>query len=100
MQQATSQTLLPIVTSNFNATTDNSHSSSIKYKLLQFLFYNNMYNLTSHIQNNNLTWQSSRYNSQIDYKWVYYTVLAYLTLYDTEDLSMSTQSDYKILIYQ
>src|SRR5260364_430447 len=100
IQQATSQNLLPIVTGDFNVTIDNSYSSSIKYKLLQFLSYNNMYNLASYTQNNIPTWQSSRYNSQIDYIWVYHPVLAYLTSYDTEDSSTSTQSDHKILISQ
>ena len=100
IQQAMALNLLPIVLGDFNANTDNIHSNSIKYKLLQFLSYNNMYNLASHTLKQEHTWQSSRYSSQIDHIWVYHPILTYLTSYDTDDPHTSTQSDHKILISQ
>ena len=96
-QQAMALNLLPIVLGDFNANTDNIHSDSIKYKLLQYLSYNNMYNLASHTQNQEHTWHSSRYSSQIDHIWVYHPILTYLTSYTTDDSHTSTQSDHKIL---
>ena len=98
IRQATSLNLLPIVMGDFNASTDNIHSSAIKYKLLQFLSYNNMYNLATHTQKQDNTWQSSRYSSQIDYIWAYHPILTYLTSYETDDPHTCTQSDHKILI--
>ena len=97
LQEANTLNLLPIVLGDFNASTNNIHSSSIKYKLLQHLSYNNMYNLASHTDSSAPTWQSSRYSSEIDFIWAHHTILTYLTSFDTDDANSSSLSDHKIL---
>ena len=97
LQQATSSNLQPIILGDFNAPNDNPHSSSIKYKLLHFLQYNNMYDLAAHTQSLTNTWQSSRFQSQINYIWANYSIIRYLTSYYTDDPKTSTDSDHKIL---
>src|ERR1041384_7163092 len=48
LQQAKVSNIYPIVLGDFNASADNIHTQSIKLKLLQYLAYNNMYDLASH----------------------------------------------------
>jgi endonuclease/exonuclease/phosphatase family metal-dependent hydrolase len=75
IQQAIIAGLQPIVMGDFNAENNNIHSTSIKYKLLQFLQYNNMYDLATHTQSSTVTWQSNRHESSIDYIWANYPIL-------------------------
>ena len=98
LQEAHTLNLLPITLGDFNASTNNIHSNSIKYKLLQYLSYNNMYNLASHSNSSSPTWHSSRYSSEIDFIWAYHTILTYLTSFSTDDADSSSLSDHKILI--
>ena len=98
IQQATANNIIPITLGDFNASTDNIHSQSIKYKLLQYLTYNNMYNLAAHSHKSASTWHRANLSSEIDYIWVYQPVLQYLTDYETDDPDTSTLSDHKILI--
>src|SRR6185436_15458862 len=99
LQQATSSNLQPIILGDFNAPDDNLYSSSIKYKLLHFLQYNNMYDLAAHTQFLTNTWQSSQFQSRIDYIWANHSIIRYLTSYYTDDSKTSTNSDHKILIF-
>jgi exonuclease III len=98
IQQAHSLNLQPIVLGDFNASDDHIHSGSIKYKLLQYLQYNNMYDLAKHTQSSTHTWHSSRFQSNIDYIWANHTILRYLNSFYIEDPDTSTKSDHKILI--
>ena len=98
IQETYTLNLLPIILGDFNASTNNIHSSSIKYKLLQFLTYNNMYNLAAHTNSSSSTWHSSRYSSEIDFIWAYHTILTYLTSFNIDDTDSSSLSDHKILI--
>src|SRR5260364_464621 len=81
----------------FNAS-QNNISLAIKYKLLQFLQFNNMYNLAEHTQSSLPTWQNSRYQSTIDYIWAYNPILKYLSKVETDQSNTSTNSDHTILI--
>src|SRR5260364_416353 len=78
---------------DFNAS-QNNISSAIKYKLLQFLQFNNMYNLAEHTQSSLPTWQSSRYQSTINYIWAHNPILRYLSKFETDQ----SNSDHTILI--
>jgi ribonuclease HI len=98
IQQAHSLNLQPIVLGDFNASDNNIHPGSIKYKLLQYLQYNNMYDLAKHTQSSTYTWHSSRFQSNIDYIWANHTILRYLNSFYIEDPDTSTKSDHKILI--
>jgi endonuclease/exonuclease/phosphatase family metal-dependent hydrolase len=97
IQQAISLNIQPIVLGDFNASDNNIQSSSIKYKLLHFLQYNNMYNLAAYTQTSASTWQSNRYHSSIDYIWANQPLLRYLNNFTIDDPDTSTQSDHKIL---
>ena len=97
IQQAISLNIQPIVLGDFNASDNNIQSSSIKYKLLHFLQYNNMYNLAAYTQTSASTWQSNRYHSSIDYIWANQPLLRYLNNFTFDDPDTSTQSDHKIL---
>ena len=57
-----------------------------------------MYNLAAHTSFSLPTWQSSRYSSEIDFIWSYYTILTYLTSFETDDTNTNSLSDHKILI--
>ena len=98
IQQAISLNIQPIILGDFNASDYLIHSPSIKFKLLHFLQYNNLYNLASHTQSFIPTWQSSRYSSSIDYIWANQPILRYLNSFIIEDPDTSTKSDHKILI--
>ena len=98
IQDAISANIQPIVLGDFNVSDDHTHSSSIKHKLLQFLQCNNMYNLATHTQSLTTTWQNSRFQSCIDYIWVYDSIIRYLTSFHLEDSDTSTRSNHKILI--
>jgi len=77
---------------------NNTTFLSIKYKLLQFLQYNNIYDLADHTNNSSYTWHSSRHHSTIDYIWAYLPLLKYLNSFYLDDAENCTQSDHKILI--
>ena len=57
-----------------------------------------MYNLAEHIQSFLPTWQSSRYQSTIDYIWAHNPILRYLSKFETDQSNTSTNSDHTILI--
>jgi hypothetical protein len=97
IQQAIALNIQPIILGDFNASDNNVQSSSIKYKLLHFLQYNNMYNLATYTQTSVSTWQSNRYYSSIDYIWANQPLLRYLNNFLIDDPDTSTQSDHKIL---
>jgi exonuclease III len=98
IQEATNRNILPIILGDFNVPPNNSTSSSIKYKLLQFLQYNNIYDLADHTNTSSHTWHSSRHHSTIDYIWAYLPLLKYLNSFYLDDAENCTQSDHKILI--
>ena len=56
-----------------------------------------MYDLVSHTQSLTNTWQSSQFQSRIDYIWANHSIIRYLTSYYTDDPKTSTDSDHKIL---
>jgi endonuclease/exonuclease/phosphatase family metal-dependent hydrolase len=97
-QQAITSNIQPIILGDFNASNDNTQSLSIKYKLLHFLQFNNMYNLATHTETLAPTWHSSRDSSSIDYIWANQPILRYLTSYYMDDPDTSTKSDHQILI--
>ena len=57
-----------------------------------------MYDLANHTANQQNTWQSSRYSSRINYIWVYYSTIQFLTDFFYEDSLTITNSDHKILV--
>ena len=79
LQQAMTSSLQLIILGDFNVSDNILHSSSIKYKLLHFLQHNNMYDLAAHTQSLTNTWQSSRFQSRIDYIWANHSIIRYLT---------------------
>src|SRR6185437_5426761 len=83
---------------DFNASADSILTSNSKFKLLQFLSYNNMSNLVSHTNLSQPTWYSSRYQSEIYFIWTHNPLLPYLLFFEIDDSNFSTSSDHKILI--
>src|SRR5260364_170524 len=100
IQQAISNNILPIILGDFNTTTENTLTSNSKYKLLQFLTYNNFIDLSTHTQSLASTWRRAAQHSQIDYIWAYSPLISYLLGFNLDDPKTSTLSDHKILTSQ
>jgi hypothetical protein len=66
IQQAAQLHIHPIILGDFN-TQDNIHSSSSKYKLINFLNNTNMYDIGAHLNNKHSTWSNNTSSSRIDY---------------------------------
>ena len=98
IQQALNLNLFLVVLGDFNASTNYISSSFSKTWLLFYLHSINIYDLADHTANQQNTWQSSRYYSKIDYIWIYYPTIQFLTEFFYEDSITITNSDHKILI--
>src|SRR5260364_211116 len=72
--------------------------TTIKYKLLQFLQFNNMYYFAEYTQLFLPTQQSSRYQTTIDYIWAHNPILRYFSKFESDQSNTSTNSDHIILI--
>ena len=98
IQQALAKELHPIVLGDFNTNNETTTSSAIKYQLLNYLHSISMYDLANYTNNQQNTWHSSRYQNKIDYIWAHEPTTPYLSSFEIDNSSSSTQSDHHILI--
>ena len=89
--------LHPIILGDFN-TQDSIHSSSNKYKLINFLNHSNMYNIGAHFDNTHHTWSNNSSSSRIDYIWTDQSTIQFLLSYNLDSNNTSTLSDHLILL--
>src|ERR1043165_3537842 len=100
IQQALQQQLHIIILGDFNSSIQTTISNATKYQLLNYLHSINMYDLANHTNNTDATWQSSRYNSRIDYIWASEQTILFLNKFQIDDSSRITNSDHQMLIAQ
>ena len=69
------------------------------YQLSSFNYLTtNMYDLANHTNNLQHTWQSTWYQTRIDYIWASDTLIPYLHKFEIDNSSSFTNSDHQILI--
>jgi hypothetical protein len=96
IQQASQLHIHPIILGDFN-TQDITHSSSSKYKLINFLNNSNMYDIGAHFNNKHSTWSNNTSSSRIDYIWTDQFNIQFLLSYSLDNSQTSTFSDHLIL---
>src|SRR6185295_5680444 len=97
MQQAISFNLYPIILGDFNTDNSTITSSTTKFQLLNYLHGTNMYDLADYTDNLQNTWQSSRYQTKIDYIWAHDALIPHLHKFKLDNSSSSTNSNHQIL---
>ena len=94
--QAQQSNLHPIILGDFN-TQDNIYSSSSKFKLINFLYRSNMFDIGTHLNNTHHTWTNNHNKSRIDYIWTNSFNIQFFLSYNLDNSSTSTLSDHLIL---
>ena len=94
--QAQQHNLQPIILGDFN-THDTKFSSSSKFKLINFLYRSNMFDIGAHFNNTHFTWSNNTKSSRIDYIWTNTFNIQFLLSYNLDNSKTCTLSDHLIL---